>query len=193
MRGPGGATETVSGTGRSCRAGCRSRGERGHRGSRSAGRPRRRRPARPFATSSVTSANSWYEPIVDPMISICLKNSRGRFSSTEVPDVPPQSTSRPPDFSARTDWSHVAGPTLSTTTSAAIGHLASAESNAASAPSSSGWVALHRIAGGDRHVRADSPAERERRADDARRRCRRRAACRPLATWPGCSMRHAVR
>ena len=35
--------------------------------------------------ASVTSANSWYEPIVEPMISICLKNRRGRFSSTFGP------------------------------------------------------------------------------------------------------------
>ena len=76
----------------------------------------------------MSSANSWYEPIVEPRISICLKNSRGRFSSTFGPDVPPHTTSRPPAFSARTDCSHVAGPTLSTTTSASTGQDRSAES-----------------------------------------------------------------
>ncbi len=47
------------------------------------------------------------------------------------PLVPPHTTIRPPDLSERIDWSHVAGPTLSMTTSAWTGHLASAESNAA--------------------------------------------------------------
>ena len=51
------------------------------------------------------------------MTSICLKNSRGRFSSTLGPDVPPHTTSRPPGRSALTERSQVAGPTLSTTTS----------------------------------------------------------------------------
>ena len=68
------------------------------------------------------------------MISICLKNRRGRFSSTVGPDVPPHTTSRPPGRRARTERSHVAGPTLSTTTSTSPASRPS-ESNASAAPS----------------------------------------------------------
>ena len=63
--------------------------------------------------------------MVDPMTSICLKNSRGRSSSTFWPEVPPHTTNRPPGRRARTDRSHVAGPTLSTTTSAFTGQSSS--------------------------------------------------------------------
>ena len=104
-------------------------------GSRPGRTPRRPAPAGPGRRAAVTSSNSGYEPMVEPMISICLKNRRGRFSSTFGPDVPPHTTSRPPGRSALTDRSHVAGPTLSTTTSTLTGQSAS-ESKASAAPAS---------------------------------------------------------
>ena len=72
--------------------------------------------------------------MVEPMISICLKNRRGRLSSTVCPEVPPHTTRRPPGRSAFTERSQVAGPTLSTTTSTLTGQSAS-DANASAAPS----------------------------------------------------------
>ena len=85
---------------------------------------------------SVTRTNSECDPTLTPMISRCLKNSRGRVSGTSPPEVPPQLTYRPPFRIARIDDSQVAAPTLSITMSAFTGN-GPAESKASTAPISS--------------------------------------------------------
>ena len=72
---------------------------------------------------------------LEPMISSCLKNRRGRLSSTSGPEVPPQTHMRPPWRRVRTECSQVAGPTLSTTMSAVTGY-GFEDSNQSAAPSS---------------------------------------------------------
>ena len=94
------------------------------------------------------------------MISICLKNSRGRFSSTLGPDVPPHTTRRPPGRSARTERSQVAGPDALDHHVDLTGQSAS-ESKAAAAPSASARLALGRVAGGGVDDRAHAAGQRQ--------------------------------
>ena len=98
--------------------------------------------------------------MVEPMISICLKNRRGRDNSTVCPDVPPHTTSRPPGARALIDRSQVAGPTLSMTTSTRTGQSPD-ESKASAAPDSTArrrFVLVPRRDVGDR---ADALGERQ--------------------------------
>ena len=87
------------------------------------------------STHSRTSRSSSSRvPIVEPTTESCRKNTRFRPAGGSPPDVAPEITSVPPGFSDFSEWSHVAAPTVSATTSTRSGSRAPG-SNAASAPS----------------------------------------------------------
>jgi hypothetical protein len=71
---------------------------------------------------------------VEPMISYLLEEQPGQRDGDVLARGPPQTTRRPPGARQRTERSQVAGPTLSTTTSARTGQDSAAESWACHGP-----------------------------------------------------------